>query len=119
MASYLLIVADLINYAKKKGIPIGPGRETTASSLVTYALDITDVDPLLHGLFFERFLNTEKTAPDILIDVCMERRKEIFKYIVQKYGNEHTARVITLGEMCSRPLLKNVGKVLRVSPGSE
>ena len=115
LASYLLIVADLINYAKKKGIPIGPGRETTASSLVTYALDITDVDPLLHGLFFERFLNTEKTAPDISIDVCMERRKEIFKYIVQKYGNEHTARVITLGEMCSRPLLKNVGKVLGMS----
>jgi len=115
LASYLLIVADLINYAKKKGIPIGPGRETTASSLVTYALDITDVDPLLHGLFFERFLNTEKTAPDILIDVCMERRKEIFKYIVQKYGNEHTARVITFGEMCSRPLLKNVGKVLGMS----
>jgi len=115
LASYLLIVADLINYAKKKGIPIGPGRETTASSLVTYALDITDVDPLLHGLFFERFLNTEKTAPDISIDVCMERRKEIFKYIVQKYGNEHTARVITFGEMCSRPLLKNVGKVLGMS----
>jgi len=115
LASYFLMLADLVNYAKKKGIPIGPGRETTASSLVTYALDITDVDPLLHGLFFERFLNTEKTAPDISIDVCMERRKEIFKYIVQKYGNEHTARVITFGEMCSRPLLKNVGKVLGMS----
>jgi DNA polymerase-3 subunit alpha len=116
-ASYFLIVADIVRYAKKKAIPVGSGRGSAAGSLVAYALDITEIDPLPHGLLFERFLNPERRSlPDIDTDICMERREEVLKYIFKKYGGkEHVAQIITFGKMQARAVVRDVGRALNMS----
>ncbi len=116
-AGYFLIVADFIGYAKKKGIPVGPGRGSAAGSLVAYALNITEIDPLPYGLLFERFLNPErKSMPDIDTDICMARREEVLKYVSKKYGGkEHVAQIITFGKMQARAVVRDVGRALDMS----
>lgn len=111
--SYFLIVWDFIRYAKEKGIPVGPGRGSSAGSLVAYALRITDIDPILHGLIFERFLNPERISmPDIDIDFCYERRDEVIDYVKRKYGTENVAQIITFGTMAARAVVRDVGRVM-------
>jgi DNA polymerase III subunit alpha len=115
MCDYFLIVADFINWAKSRGIPIGPGRGSAAGSLVSYLIGITDIDPLQFHLFFERFLNPERISyPDIDVDICMERRQEVIDYAVQKYGKERVAQIITFGTMKAKMALRDVGRVLNV-----
>ncbi|AMM42188.1 DNA polymerase III subunit alpha [Candidatus Desulfofervidus auxilii] len=115
-AGYFLIVADIIKQAKKRGILVGPGRGSAAGSLVAYALDITEIDPLPYNLLFERFLNPErKSLPDIDTDICMERRDEVLKYISRKYGGkEHVAQIITFGKMQARAVVRDVGRALNM-----
>ncbi|MBI4387799.1 MAG: DNA polymerase III subunit alpha [Candidatus Omnitrophica bacterium] len=114
--SYFLIVWDFIRFAKEKGIPVGPGRGSAAGSLVAYALSITDLDPIEHGLIFERFLNPERISmPDIDIDFCYERRDEVIQYVRQKYGAESVAQIITFGTMAARAAIRDVGRVLGIS----
>ncbi|MCX5726829.1 MAG: DNA polymerase III subunit alpha, partial [Candidatus Saganbacteria bacterium] len=114
-APYFLIVQDFINYAKSKGIQVGPGRGSAAGSIVSYALGITNVDPLKYGLLFERFLNPERiTMPDIDIDFCFERREEVIKYVLEKYGEDHVAQIVTFGTMGARAVIRDVGRVRRV-----
>lgn len=111
--SYFLIVSDFIRYAKKNGIPVGPGRGSAAGSLVSYLLGITDIDPLKYGLLFERFLNPERIGlPDIDIDFCYERRQEVIEYVTKKYGRENVAQVITFGTMQARAVVRDVGRVM-------
>ncbi|MCD5405790.1 MAG: DNA polymerase III subunit alpha [Desulfotomaculum sp.] len=112
-ADYFLIVWDFINYAKKKGIPVGPGRGSAAGSIVAYCLGIVEVDPLKYGLLFERFLNPERVSlPDIDVDICQERRDEVIEYIIEKYGLENVAQIITFGTMAARAAVRDVGRVL-------
>lgn len=114
--SYFLIVWDFIRYAKEKGIPVGPGRGSAAGSLVAYALGITDIDPIVHGLLFERFLNPERISmPDIDIDFCYERRDEVIDYVKRKYGSENVAQIITFGTMAARAVVRDVGRVMALS----
>ncbi|MDI6854469.1 MAG: DNA polymerase III subunit alpha [Deltaproteobacteria bacterium] len=114
-AGYFLVVADIINYARKKHIPVGPGRGSAAGSLVAYALGITDLDPLAHGLFFERFLNPERMSPpDIDMDFCFERRGEIIHYVAKTYGYENVAQITTFGSMKTRQVIRDVGRALEV-----
>jgi len=111
--SYFLIVWDFINYAKSKGIPVGPGRGSAAGSVVSYALGITDIDPLKYDLLFERFLNPERiTLPDIDIDFCYERRQEVIEYVVNKYTKENVAQIITFGSMLAKAVIRDVGRVM-------
>ena len=113
-SSYFLIVQDFINYAKKNGIPVGPGRGSAAGSLVAYALGITDVDPIKYNLLFERFLNPErKSMPDIDTDFCIERRDQVIKYVSEKYGQDHVAQIITFNRMTSKAVIKDVSRVLQ------
>ncbi|MDP7032732.1 MAG: DNA polymerase III subunit alpha [Gemmatimonadota bacterium] len=115
---YFLIVRDFIHAAKDRGIPVGPGRGSAAGSLVAYCLEITDVDPIAHGLLFERFLNPERVSmPDIDIDFCYERRAEIIDYVVNKYGKESVSQIITFGCMAARAVIRDVGRVLKVPFG--
>ena len=111
---YFLIVADFINWAKNKKIPVGPGRGSGAGSLVAYCLRITEIDPMPYGLIFERFLNIErKSLPDFDIDFCQERRGEVFHYVQDKYGgSEHVAQIITFGSMKARAVIRDVGRAL-------
>ena len=112
-AGYFLIVSDFINWAKRKGIPVGPGRGSAAGSLVAWVLRITDLDPIRHGLLFERFLNPErKSMPDIDVDFCFERRDEVIEYVRQKYGDDRVAQIITFGTLKGKAALKDVGRVL-------
>ena len=113
-ASYFLIVSDFINYAKKQGIPVGPGRGSAAGSLVAYSMRITDIDPVKYGLFFERFLNVERESlPDIDVDFCMNRRDEVIRYVSEKYGGEnYVAQIITFGQMKARAVVRDVGRAL-------
>ncbi|MFZ5802737.1 MAG: DNA polymerase III subunit alpha [Candidatus Omnitrophota bacterium] len=114
--SYFLIVWDFIRYAKEAGIPVGPGRGSAAGSLVAYALQITEMDPILHGLIFERFLNPDRISmPDIDIDFCYERREEVISYVRKKYGMENVAQIITFGTMAARAVVRDVGRVLSMS----
>lgn len=114
--SYFLIVWDFIRYAKEKGIPVGPGRGSAAGSLVAYALGITDIDPIVHDLLFERFLNPERVSmPDIDIDFCYERRDEVIDYVKKKYGAENVAQIITFGTMAARAVVRDVGRVMGLS----
>src|SRR5436305_5714149 len=107
---YFLIVWDFIHYARAQGVPVGPGRGSAAGSLVSYALHITDVDPLEYNLLFERFLNPERVSmPDIDIDFCMRRRGELIDYVTQKYGRENVAQNITFGTMAAKAAVKDVG----------
>ena len=116
---YFLIVQDYIDWAGKNDIPVGPGRGATPGSLVSYALKITNIDPIKYGLLFERFLNDESNRfPDIDVDFCYERRGEVIDYIYQKYGKERVAGIITLQRTRSRRILKDVAQVLGI-PSSE
>ncbi len=114
--SYFLIVWDFIRYARESGIPVGPGRGSVAGSLVSYAMQITDVDPLEYDLLFERFLNPERvTPPDIDIDFCMLRRSEVIDYVTDKYGRENVSQIITFGTMAARGAIRDVGRSLDIS----
>ncbi|MBQ3925213.1 MAG: DNA polymerase III subunit alpha, partial [Firmicutes bacterium] len=113
---YFLIVWDYVHYAKEHGIMVGPGRGSAAGSIVAYALDITDTDPIKYGLIFERFLNPERISmPDIDIDFADDRRGEVIDYVVSKYGTEHVAQIITFGTLKARAAVRDVGRVLGVS----
>jgi DNA polymerase-3 subunit alpha len=112
-SSYFLIVWDFISYAKKKSIPVGPGRGSAAGSLVSYCLDITNIDPVKYNLLFERFLNPERVdMPDIDVDFCKDRRSEVIAYVTEKYGKEHVAQIITFGTMAARAAIRDVGRAL-------
>ena len=112
---YFLIVWDFIRYAKEHDIPVGPGRGSAAGSLVSYALGITDLDPLQHELLFERFLNPERVSmPDIDIDFCMNRRGEVINYVTQKYGRDNVAQIITFGTMAAKAAIKDVGRAMDI-----
>ncbi|HOK47563.1 MAG TPA: DNA polymerase III subunit alpha, partial [Bryobacteraceae bacterium] len=115
-SGYFLIVWDFIRFAKSRGIPVGPGRGSAAGSLVSYAMGITDIDPLEYGLLFERFLNPERVSmPDIDIDFCTRRRGEVIQYVTEKYGREQVAQIITIGTLGARAAIKDVGRVLDMS----
>jgi DNA polymerase-3 subunit alpha len=112
-ASYFLIVADFIGYAKTNGIPVGPGRGSAAGSLVAFCLDITNVDPIKYDLLFERFLNPERISmPDIDVDLCFEGRERVIDYVTNKYGKENVAQIITFGTMKSKAAVRDVGRAL-------
>ena len=114
-SGYFLIVWDFIRYARERDIPVGPGRGSAAGSLVSYALGITDLDPLQHELIFERFLNPERISlPDIDIDFCMNRRGEVINYVTAKYGRENVAQIITFGTMAAKAAIKDVGRAMDV-----
>ncbi|RME88800.1 MAG: DNA polymerase III subunit alpha [Planctomycetota bacterium] len=113
--SYFLIVQDFVQFAKKRGIPVGPGRGSAAGSLVAYALGITDVDPLKYDLLFERFLNAERVSmPDIDIDFSNEGREEVIHYVTEKYGKDRVAQIITFGTLAARGVIRDVGRVLEI-----
>ena len=115
---YFLIVADFIQWAKSKGIPVGPGRGSGAGSLVAYALTITDLDPIRFGLLFERFLNPERVSmPDFDIDFCQERRDEVIDYVQERYGRDQVGQIITFGTLQARGVLRDVGRVLEMPYG--
>jgi DNA polymerase-3 subunit alpha len=112
-SSYFLIVQDFVNWSKRQGILVGPGRGSAAGSLVTYALNITNVDPIKYNLIFERFLNPERISmPDIDLDFADARRDEVLQYVVEKYGHDHVAQVITFGTMAARGSLRDAGRAL-------
>jgi len=112
-SGYFLIVWDFIRYAREQCIPVGPGRGSAAGSLVSYALHITDVDPLQHDLLFERFLNPERISfPDIDIDFCMRRRGEVINYVTEKYGRENVSQIITFGTMGAKAVIRDAGRAL-------
>ncbi|MBU1038033.1 MAG: DNA polymerase III subunit alpha [Candidatus Omnitrophica bacterium] len=114
--SYFLIAWDFVNYAKQKGIPVGPGRGSAAGSVVSYALGITNIDPLKYDLLFERFLNPERISlPDIDIDFCYERRGEVIDYVVKKYSKENVAQIITFGTMMARAAIRDTGRALGIA----
>jgi DNA polymerase-3 subunit alpha len=117
-STYFLVVWDYIKYARDNGIPVGPGRGSAAGSLVAYALGITNIDPVHHGLLFERFLNPErKSMPDIDTDFCIDQREKIIEYVTQKYGEDHVAQIITFNRMTSKAVLKDVARVLDIPYG--
>ncbi len=112
-SGYFLIVADFIRYAKTKGIPVGPGRGSGAGSLVAFSMGITEIDPIVNGLLFERFLNPERVSPpDIDIDFCIDGREEVIRYVRQKYGEDHVAQIITFGKMQARAVIRDVGRAM-------
>ncbi|MCX8034002.1 MAG: DNA polymerase III subunit alpha [Thermodesulfovibrio sp.] len=114
-SSYFLIVWDFINFARKKSIPVGPGRGSAAGSLVAYALRVTDIDPIKYGLLFERFLNPERISmPDIDVDFCKDRREEVIKYVSEKYGNDKVAHIITFGTMAAKAVVRDVGRAMNI-----
>lgn len=114
---YFLIVWDFIAKAKEMGVPVGPGRGSAAGSLVAYALEITDIDPLQYDLLFERFLNKERvTMPDVDIDFCQDRRGEVIDYVTEKYGRENVCQIVTYGTMKARMAIKDVGRTLHFAP---
>ncbi len=115
---YFLIVADFIKWAKKNGVPVGPGRGSGAGSLVAWSLTITDLDPLRFGLLFERFLNPERISmPDFDVDFCQYRRDEVIRYVQEKYGRDRVAQIITFGKLQARAVLRDVGRVLNMPFG--
>jgi DNA polymerase-3 subunit alpha len=117
-AGYFLIVADFIQWAKRQGIPVGPGRGSGAGSVVAWALTITDLDPLRFGLLFERFLNPERVSmPDFDVDFCQDRRDEVIRYVQEKYGRDRVAQIITFGKLQARAVLRDVGRVLGMPYG--
>ncbi len=113
--NYYLIVADFIRHAREKGIPVGPGRGSGAGSIAAYCMGITGIDPIRYNLLFERFLNPERVSmPDFDIDFCYERRGEVIDYVIQKYGEDHVAQIITFGTMAARAAIRDVGRVLDI-----
>lgn len=112
-ASYFLIVQDFVNWAKTQKISVGPGRGSAAGSIVSYLLNITDVDPLAYGLLFERFLNPARISmPDIDLDFADDRRDEVIRYVAQKYGHDHVAQIITFGTMAARAAIRDAGRAM-------
>ena len=112
---YFLIVSDFIGYAKSHGIPVGPGRGSAAGSMVSYCLNITDIDPLKYSLYFERFLNPERvTMPDIDIDFCIRRRQDVIDYVSRKSGEDHVAQIVTFGTLKAKAAIRDVGRVLNL-----
>ena len=113
-SGYFLIVADFIHFAKERRIPVGPGRGSATGSLVAYALNITDLDPIEFDLIFERFLNPgrKSSMPDVDVDFCMDGRDEVIRYVMEKYGKENVAQIITFGKMQARAVIRDVGRVL-------
>jgi DNA polymerase-3 subunit alpha len=117
-AGYFLIVADFINWAKKNGVPVGPGRGSGAGSLVAYSLGITDLDPLKYNLLFERFLNPERVSmPDFDIDFCQDGRDRVIEYVRQKYGGESVSQIVTFGTMAAKAVVRDVGRVMEWNYG--
>lgn len=117
-AAYFLIVEDLVNWAKSNQVPVGPGRGSAAGSLVSYVLGITTIDPLKYDLLFERFLNPERVSmPDIDIDFCFEKRDRVIDYIIERYGADRVAQIITFGTMAARAAIRDVGRALDVPYG--
>lgn len=117
-SGYFLIVWDFVNYARRQGIFVGPGRGSAAGSLVAYVLGITNIDPLRYNLLFERFLNPERVSmPDIDIDFCFERREEVIQYVIEKYGADRVCQIITFGTMAARAAVRDVGRVLGLPYG--
>lgn len=115
MCDYMLIVYDFIAWAKRRGIPMGPGRGSAAGSIISYLIGITDIEPLRFHLFFERFINPERISyPDIDVDICMDRRQEVIDYVVEKYGKDRVAQIITFGTMKAKMAIRDVGRVLNV-----
>jgi DNA polymerase III subunit alpha len=115
-SGYFLIVSDFIRWAKKNGIPVGPGRGSGAGSLVAFSLSITDIDPIEFQLLFERFINPERISmPDFDVDFCQDRRGEVIEYVEQKYGEENVCQIITYGKLQARAVLRDVGRVLGLS----
>ncbi|WP_456484946.1 DNA polymerase III subunit alpha [Desulfurobacterium sp.] len=115
---YFLIVWDFINWAKKNGIPVGPGRGSAAGSLVAYAIGITDINPLRFNLLFERFLNPERvTMPDIDVDICQDGRDRVIQYVREKYGNDKVCQIITFGTLKPKGVIRDVGRVLDIPYG--
>src|SRR6266404_6419527 len=113
---YFLVVADLIKYAKQNGIPVGPGRGSSAGSLVAYALKITDLDPIRHVLLFERFLNPERRSmPDIDVDFCIRGRAQVIQYVKDKYGADRVAQIATFGTLKAKAAIRDVGRALGLS----
>ncbi len=114
-ASYFLIVWDFVRFAKDSHIPVGPGRGSAAGSIVSYALGITDIDPLRYDLLFERFLNPERvTMPDVDIDFCYERRDEVIQYVTEKYSKDNVAQIITFGTMMAKAVIRDVARVMAI-----
>lgn len=112
---YFLIVADFIGYAKRRQIPVGPGRGSAAGSMVAYCMGITEVDPMQYSLYFERFLNPERISmPDIDVDFCYRRRGEVIDYVNQKYGADHVAQIVTFGTMAAKGAIRDVGRALNM-----
>lgn len=112
---YFLIVRDFIRYAKDNGIPVGPGRGSAAGSVVSYCLEITNVDPIKYDLIFERFLNPERVSmPDIDVDFCYERRQEVIDYVNKKYGSDRVCQIITFGTMAAKQAIRDVGRALNM-----
>ena len=112
---YFLIVSDFIGYAKRRDIPVGPGRGSAAGSIVAYCLNITDIEPMKYSLYFERFLNPERvTMPDIDIDFCIRRRQEVIDYVSRKYGADHVAQIVTFGTMAARGAIRDVARALNI-----
>ena len=108
-------MSDFIAFAKGSGIPVGPGRGSAAGSMVSYCLNITDLDPMKYSLYFERFLNPERVSmPDIDIDFCIRRRQEVIDYVNRKYGHDHVAQIVTFGTMAARGSVRDVGRVLNM-----
>lgn len=115
MSDYLLIVWDFIYWAKKNGIPMGPGRGSGAGSIVLYLIGVTDIEPIRFSLFFERFINPERISyPDIDVDICMDRRGDVINYTLNKYGKDNIAQIITFGTMKAKMVIRDVGRVLNV-----
>ena len=110
---YYLIVWDFIHYAKSNGIPVGPGRGSGAGSILAYAIEITDIDPMKYGLLFERFLNPERISmPDFDVDFCYEHRQDVIDYVSNKYGHDHVSQIITFGTMAAKMVIRDVARVL-------
>lgn len=116
---YYLIVQDFVNFARLKGIPVGPGRGSGAGSLAAYCVGITGIDPIKHALVFERFLNPERVSmPDFDIDFCYVRRQEVIDYVIDKYGADHVAQIITFGTMAAKAAVRDVGRAMGMSYSS-
>jgi DNA polymerase-3 subunit alpha len=117
-ADYFLIVWDFIAFARRNGVGVGPGRGSAAGSLVSYCLEITDIDPIRYDLLFERFLNPgRKSMPDIDIDFAVEGRERVINYVAEKYGRDRVAQIITFSTMAARAAVRDAGRVLEVPYG--
>src|SRR5271155_1091364 len=115
-SGYFLIVWDFIKYARDNGIPVGPGRGSATGSLVAYAMEITNIDPLQNSLLFERFLNPERVSmPDIDVDFCQNRRGEVIEYVRDKYGARAVSQIITFGTLGAKSVIRDVGRVMGLS----